>query len=380
VVIGSRAGTYLGESDGGDGADGGDAATWRDSSTPWVPPPVPYCEAQTSPMPFDLWSDSTGIYVLYGWDRPEPTGDGSWFFSVPPLLTISHNAGSGWTEFFRAPCDDRFGGGATSSCVSRIRGILEGRLLGWGSYTPVYGFEPGMVERMWPDLYNIDSLFVVNDDLAYAMWQAGPDSRVVRYDGTGWSPVPVALPFDSAVYGKIWANETDVFVAGGSAVLLSLDGEEWRIHDPGTVSDLTSLWGFGSADVWVGTVDGQLRHFDGATWSDVPWSSRDDGSICNEDKPIQAMWGADGILYFITETQFARWNGTEVEVLAHWPRTNITTGAVGCTSDLTPVALWGNSPTEVFLTVARPNPARGIGTYCDGVAVLWWDGTTLRQI
>jgi hypothetical protein len=92
------------------------------------------------------------------------------------------------------------------------------------------------------------------------------------------------------------------------------------------------------------------------------------------------MWGADGILYFITETQFARWNGTAVEVLAHWPRMWHEAPTMACVSDLTPVALWGNSPTEVFLTVARPNPARGFSTYCDGVAVLWWDGTTLRQM
>jgi len=377
--------TFLGESDGGGDVStdtywpapldaSGDETSWRDSSAPWTPPPVPYCEGQSYPMPFDLWSDATGLYVLYGWEqvRPDPHGTGSWMVDQPPMLTISHNGGLGWTEFYSGTCE------RSSGCLNRIGGILEGRLLGWGSYGPVYGFEPGMVERMWDELYNIDSLFVVNDHLAYAMWQAGPDSRLVHYDGTSWAPVPVALPFESAMYGKIWADEDNVFVAGGSAVLLSLDGDTWRIHDPGTVSDLGAIWGFGGDDVWVGTFDGKLKHFDGTAWSDVPWSSRDDGSICNENKPIQGMWGADGILYFITETQFARWDGTQVEVLAHWPR--IYTDTFNCVGDLTPVALWGNSPTEVFLLVGRPTGRGGWGTWCDGVAVLWWDGTTLRQI
>jgi hypothetical protein len=159
-----------------------------------------------------------------------------------------------------------------------------------------------------------------------------------------------------------------------------LDGEEWRIHDPGTISELTSIWGFGGDDVWVGTFDGSLRHFDGTTWSDVEWPSRDDGSMCNEGKPILQMWGADGILYFITETQFARWDGTRVEVLGHWPLHYVDDpGTFYCEGDgLKPVALWGNSPTEVFLLVARQLPYdRGL---CEGIAVLWWDGTSLRQI
>jgi len=384
--------TFLGESDGGgDGGGatdtywpvpldaGGDEATWRDSAAPWTPDPVPYCEAQFYPMPFDLWSDASGIYVLFGWQdtRPDPSGSGAWMIDEYPELSISYNGGLGWTEFYRGSCDDISRG----ACVSDLGGLLEGRVLGWGSYTPVYGFEPGMAERMWEELSNIGSLFVVNDHLAYAMWQAGPDSRVVRYDGTTWSPVPVALPFEMAEYGRIWADENDVFVAGGSAVLLSLDGDEWRIHDPGTVVDLASIWGFGGDDVWVGAYDGALLHYDGTAWSNVPWPSLDDGSLCNEEHAIHGMWGADGILYFITETQFARWDGTRVEVLAHWPRTyDDTPGAFACAGALWPVALWGNSPTEVFLAVARPAEDGRGGAYCDGIAVLWWDGAVLRQI
>ena len=385
--------TFLGESDGGldrsvdtfwsvpldAGTDAEpdadpDAAGWRESTDPWAPPPVPYCEAQHQRMPFDLWTDDTGIYVLYGWERMRPTGDGSWFFDQPPMIHISYNGGLGWHEFFRGECS-LFDAGSLG-CLTRLHGVLEGRLLGWGEWGGVFGFEPGTAERLWPELYNVGSLFVVNDHLAYAMWQAGSDSRVVRYDGERWSPVPVALPFDSAQWGRIWADEEDVFVAGASAVLLSLDGAEWRIHDPGTISELTSVWGFGGDDVWVGTSGGELRHFDGAVWSDVEWPSRDDGSLCNEPKPIHAMWGAEGILYFVSETTFARWDGARVEVLGHWPLELVEGFCEG--DGLRPVALWGNSPTEVFLAVSRQS-RYGTG-WCDGIAVLWWDGTALRQI
>ncbi len=389
--------TFLGESDGGLGPeldtfwsvplDGGpdaepdagpEAAAWRESTDPWAPPPVPYCEAQWDPMPFDLWADDSGIYVLTAWERIRPA-DGGWFVGEPPVLQISYNGGLGWTEFFRDSCE-QFGGGSWG-CLTRIGGVLEGRLLGWGSAGSVYGFEPGMVEPMWSgELYNIGSLFVVDDHLAYAMWQAGPDSRVVHYDGAGWAPVPVALPFESAAWGRIWADEEDVFVAGGSAVLLSLEGDEWRIHDPGTLGELTAIWGFAGDDVWIGTYDGQLRHFDGTTWADVEWPDLDDGTMCNEGKPILAMWGSDGVLYFITETHFVRWDGTRFDVLGHWPlRYDDTPGVYQCVGDgIRPVALRGNSPTEVFLLVTRQVPR--LGAYCEGSAVLWWDGTTLRQI
>ncbi|MBI5489847.1 MAG: hypothetical protein HY905_21105 [Deltaproteobacteria bacterium] len=85
---------------------------------------------------------------------------------------------------------------------------------------------------------------------------------------------------------------------------------------------------------------------------------------------------AAGVLYFVTESQFARWDGTRVEVLGYWPFGLDTEGF--CAGGVRPVALWGNSATEVFLAVAEPNRHRP-GTYCNTIAVLRWDGTGLHQ-
>ena len=49
-----------------------------------------------------------------------------------------------------------------------------------------------------------------------------------------------------------------------------------------------------------------------------------------------------------------------------------------CAGGIQPVALWGNSPTEVFLAVAEPG-ALGMNLFCGGSALLRWDGSSFHR-
>jgi hypothetical protein len=375
--------TYLGELDGG-GTEAtgeiwsppvGDAGEtgWGDSGEPWAPPATPACNSPDGGTALDLWSDTSGVYLLYGWEDWHSDGHGAWTVG-PHESSIFHNVGGGWTEFYH-------GSSATHGSFEDptwIGGILEGRLLGWATYGPVWGFEPGMAVHPWPELTNVGrGVFVVNGTLAYALWQAGSEVKVVHWNGSVWSPLPVATPtFTDAGSTHLWADEHSLFVAGQYASLVSLEGDSWRIHDPGTLSDLTAIWGFGGNDVWVGTYAGELLHYDGSSWANVAWPSLEDDTACNRRSAITEMWGADGVLYFITGTQLARWNGSSFTVLGHWP--GVARGDTSCAGGIRPVALWGNSPTEVFLAVAEPG-AIGLELFCGNSALLRWDGTSFHR-
>jgi hypothetical protein len=269
--------------------------------------------------------------------------------------------------------------------VTFVGGRIEEYLLGWqeGS-APLQGFREGTVEQPWPGVEGLGrDVFVVDGSLAYAVW----GDKVIHWNGSTWSPLPVDVPFATSDM-RIWADADDLFLAGPAATLVSLEGDTWRVHDPGVLSDLTAIWGFDGDDVWVGSRTGELLHFDGTSWTSIGWPSGEDDSPCNPRSPVTQLWGADGILYFTTWSQLARWDGSRVEVLGHWP--GVLTDGRWCSGGMTPWAIWGNRPDEVFLAVAdlsgfvpEESPA---GPWwpddriCGGrTAVLRWDGTVLHR-
>ena len=354
--------------------DAGEAG-WRDSETPWSPPPVSRCDADLLfGAPLDLWCDADGVFVLHGWQEFREEPGGGWTPDGPPLLGVWANSGDGWIPYYRGEWS-----GCGPECDMQLGGILDGWLLGWMPGESVYGFAPGVMEPLWPELTSIGpDLVVVRDDLAYASWQAGGDARIVRWNGSTWSAIPAPLPFTEARRAHLWADVANLFVAGPYSILLSLEADDWRVHDAGSLANFTAIWGFAGDDVWVGGEEGVLKHYDGVSWTDVAWPSRETAGTCVWASPIHGMWGADGVLYFVTSTQFARWDGTEVEVLGFWPdRWDPDTGGGRCVPELRLVALWGNSPTEVFLAIARPSPEPS-SAYCNDIAVLFWDGATFH--
>ncbi|MBI5487264.1 MAG: hypothetical protein HY905_08025 [Deltaproteobacteria bacterium] len=346
---------------------------WRDSETPWTPPPAANCDAGTfGGTPLDLWSRPDGVFVLFGWLEGS-VEEGT----ATEMLGVWQNVGDGWTPFYRGGWSPE----CRDECGMQIGGSIDGRLLAWMPGETIYGVAPDAMEVLWPELFGIGpDVVVVGDDLAYTSWQAGGDARIVRWDGTDWSPLPVPLPFSEAYQARLWADADDLFVAGPYALLLSLEGGDWLIHDAGSLTTFTAIWGFDGDDVWVGGSRGELKRFDGAAWVDVAWPTLEVPDTCVDQTPIRGMWGADGVLYFVTSTQFARWDGTDVEVLGYWPDV-WDPGPPGgrCVPDLRLVTLWGNSPTEVFLVVARP-PSEPGREYCNDIAVLRWDGTTFHQM
>jgi hypothetical protein len=100
--------------------------------------------------------------------------------------------------------------------------------------------------------------------------------KMYHYDGKSWKPVDLAFgAIDlSAVYGfaanDVWAvgeridynpNPPPNFL--DSSLVIHFDGNQWRELRFPRQRGLTSIWGSGPNDIWIGGLFGTLYHYDG---------------------------------------------------------------------------------------------------------------------
>ncbi|MBN1652443.1 MAG: hypothetical protein JXA30_01570 [Deltaproteobacteria bacterium] len=312
-----------------------------------------------------VWSDSRGVFVLVsgngeGYSSWDERGNciGSGCYSVSIYL----NDGSGWSTHYEDI-------GTSYSMQKSLTGFETGALIayGWEDVAIVQNssgicglsiIENG-TKRCEP-VYGVEDLFVVNETLAYGIIEGG----IIRYNGTSWGPLPVVT---SEVWGRrLWANETHLFLlTDGPGAILTLSNGTWHQQDTGTLHDFSAIWGFSENDVWAGSYNGGIFHYDGEAWSQIDWQNAN----CPQDPAILDMWGDNGTLYFYTSSLIARVEGTEVEVINEWPCNDMGT-------QLWISSMWGNSADEVFFAISDSSyPYRE----CGSAHLLWFDGTRLHE-
>jgi hypothetical protein len=317
----------------------GDAG-WRDSTEPWCPGTGEQMRS------YDVWSNEETVHVIIS---ETVLLDGYY----QDVNHIYKNSGTGWELVHEASAASI--GAEDTTCFINITGTLNSQILLWGTgtlCTLAYLYE-GMID--WEPTLRVYDVFVVNDELAYAIADMAGSIKAVRFlDGT-WEPIPVEIPYS---VNNIWGNDSVIFLVGSDGTIMSIIEERLTIHDSGTIEDITAVWGFSPNDVWVGQESGMLRHFDGTIWTEVDWP-RVDG------QNISGMWGTDSTLFFHTAHTIAAWSGGIVRVLGRWLPDDEHPG-IGIAS------VWGNSTEEVFLSVIDN------GHYseaCGPEYLLWWDGS-----
>jgi hypothetical protein len=322
---------------------------WRQSTEPWEP------GEYDLRRPSSVWSDQAGVYAMLAGFLSHP-----WNGNIMYHLILS-NDGTGWQVWLDFPLmvepDWREPSG-------KIRGFPDRDLIAFGKFGtddpgPIVQLSasgPGQVTPV-----EVTDVFIVHDQLAYA---AAAD-KVIRYDGSHWEPIPSALPH---FVRRVWANEHAVVAVGDVGTIVSLENDQWVIHDSHTVDDLTAIWGFTSNDIWVGAANGNLNHYDGSGWSGVSWPNP---QPANRREPIVGMWGKNGTLFFHSEHMLVRTDGQSFDVLADWG-CDMTPDQGSCHWTLAIDDIWGNSPSELFLAVAEDICQEFT---CDTFPyLLWFDG------
>jgi hypothetical protein len=305
-------------------ADGG----WRDSTAPWHPPGDPH---QAYGM--QVWSHPGAVYTAYHLSYVnEENGAGT-------TLGISVNRGSGWSPWVDLE-------EAHFADISTLRGFPDGNelvVLGIrqppdsapDEQTGIFHLTASEVAS-FTEGPNYGHLFIVDEQLAYIA--AG--DRVIRLDVDHWEPLPVTPPYDLK---RIWATANVLFGVASGGIIVSLEGDQWRIHDSGTLANLTAIWGFAENDIWVCDDYGNLLHYDGAVWTRIDWPDAPDQTGGYFD-----MWGSEGVLYLYRPNMLVRYSEQGFEVVADW---RCPDGQDHCETKPQITDLWGNAPDEVFLVV-----------------------------
>ncbi len=334
--------------DAGDGAtdvgstDGtGATPLWRDSYQPYSQK-----IGGTYPLVASVWSDDRGVYVM-AYDDASPPG-------------IWANLGTGWqtTYTWRQGTDV-----ASDPDRAGLKGFVDGALVPFGVLPCSIQLVDSQGAHCSGANESISDVATVGPNLAYAVYW----DRILRFDGSMWTQLGDPLPSpDVLTIGRVrsralWADASTIVIA---TMEMQNEGYVYLISSEGTpalqtglpVVGFTAAWGFGSKDIWVGSSDSRLYHYDGTDWS-LKASFSDDGGW-----GIIKLWGSAGSLFVVTGTEFAQWDGTQVNTLE------------SLSGSLYYKDLWGNSAKEVFVTLVNYEEGEH-GTF----EARWFNGSVVSQ-
>jgi hypothetical protein len=182
------------------------------------------------------------------------------------------------------------------------------------------------------------------------IWAVGPRDRMLRWDGSAWSPVTVATGAMNGMY-SVWGASPNAYWAGGDIVgaVLHWNGSSWsQVPTPrpsGTHPDydqfvIMDLWGFAANDVWAVGEFGKVLHWNGSAWTPanpLRFASATDPTYI--ESPY-GVWGSspNEVWAVGTHASIWRWNGS------NWTR--VPNGLSPTNDGLK--AVWGTASNDVW--------------------------------
>ena len=255
----------------------------------------------------DWLDDSPGMGITYGVNGIWGTSPADLFAVAGPY--IMHRDGSAWTTM------TRLGSGS----LRAVWGSSSRNVFAAGTGARVYHYDGSEWTVSFDEGsgYELCALWGRSAGEVYALGGSYP-ARAFRYDGVSWQAVtaPARLPIYAAAgpgesgilavgqngqileYGGGWSpvnrftghgykgvwgsSAADVYVVGYDFLSevpedkyadLRFDGDSWSAftlpcsgpydcHAPST-----AVWGSSATDVFIGSENGKIHHFDGTTWS-----------------------------------------------------------------------------------------------------------------
>ena len=364
LAAGGTAPVYGGAAGSSTVVSGSEPSDNRPAAPAWTPPfaeslgapgwqqsSQPICNAnQGSESIPSVWVDERGVFALVGADCDEWAG-------VPcgkEGVSLRLNAGSGWQPYFQFASGTLWTSGTTL-----WGGFPKGPLLVSGNFIQ---HSLAFVDKDSAEITGsgaiLSTAFVAGNGLVYAVWDG-----LLKYSAGTWSTVA------EQEWGMlaVWADSQTLIECGVNQTILVKNGAEDLTQLTGVpAGSYTAVWAFAADDVWFGNDAAQLLHYDGKKWKIYPTGSRDISF-----SGITQLWGSSGILYFSTQTEFGRWNGTSIEMLLQPPADadmSAPSAQLG--------RFWGTSPTNVFVPA---RDSRFAQYACGGIFVLWFDGTEFHR-
>jgi hypothetical protein len=113
---------------------------------------------------------------------------------------------------------------------------------------------------VWSDIYGRAA-----DDV-FASGEHNGSGQLFHFDGVEWVQAEVV---DKPIKSLWFAADGTGYAVGDRGFALYNDGTTWEPVDIPTVRSLVAVHGSSPADVFAASADGEVWHFDGATWSEV---------------------------------------------------------------------------------------------------------------
>jgi hypothetical protein len=346
---------------------------WKDSEDP-------LCTGLNSngAASVDVFADSRGVFVAVsgsGMLPALPTGDGGEEDAGVerlPIVLQPNDFGTHTSVWFNDGETWRLRADATNAVgVYRVTGIPSGpvalynesdvfKQMGFG--TPDCNL--GLVHDTAIDCFDLDpvqSVLGVDASLTYAL---SGNNHVLAYDGTTWHSNIAPSPYSASA---LWADANAVLAVGKAGTAMWYEAGVWTLDDPGTLEGFTSVWGRARDDLWAGTANGGVFHYDGATWSEKGHLG---GTTCDTRFPVLDVWGNDDAVYFATQSELARWNGEALESLGNWTCSALQSRVI--------TGIAGLGPKDVFLSM-YDNDRNGIDQ-CGAYFVVRYDGKEFHRM
>jgi hypothetical protein len=317
----------------------------------WKGSEEPLCEShQGGTLAFTVWADNRGVYAFFVADCDGLSSKSG--CSGTKGSALQFNDGTGWQWLYQA-----------GTSVPSLAGLPNGPVALTGSIageSGVFFLDEGMPRLSLPLPADASAnVFGVNAELAVAK----SVRDVLTYRAGEWRDT-ATLPFE--IY-DIWADAENVIAVGPDQSIFLRQGEgKFEPLPQVPAGDYTSVWAFGSKDIWAGNSQNQLVHFDGSRWQTIETASHD-----ATGSGIIGMWGDGGVVYFITFTEFGR--ADELGARLIYER---APSAAPSEPYLTASSLWGRSKDEVFLTF---DDAAFKDYRCGSSFIVWYDGAEFHQ-
>ena len=179
-----------------------------------------------------------------------------------------------------------------------------------------------------------------------AIWVVGGtafEGKILRFELGEWRQVELdfSVPLLNWVHGT---SASDVFAGSNDGDILHFDGGAWSLQETPVDDPVWGVWAVAPDDVWAVGGDSVLGtepfviHYDGVRWSPVPLPQLQRPGVA----ALFKVWGsASDDVYAVGQ------NGAVV----HWDGANLTEMGVGISQDL--IGIWGNGRDDVSVVGGR---------------------------
>jgi len=192
-------------------------------------------------------------------------------------------------------------------------------------------------------------------------WAVGNSSTIFRYDGSGWSVVSDANKVITSVidnYYTVWGSGSDVWIGGDLGITRCKSPTACAVESSGGA--IFSIWGSSSSNIIAVGGGGQIRRYNGTSWSAMTSPTTRQLARVSGSGPNDVWAVGDSVVLHYDGTS---WRTVTLDGLNNFYYSRSPSGL----QSLFQLGLWVRGPKEVYMGG-------------DNGIIVRWDGNEWREL